>query len=245
VINYILSSLRPFDQNLEYAKLQLDALESWQALGSQIVYFNSPKECSIREGFQIQFVEPKQSPPTIYEMIAWTLDKGNAETSIAIVNSDIVLGRDINLLEQVVRNYQMTRNWAATSFRYTYDTVLGIHNAWRDPNDLGLDIFIAPRRIWEVIYREIPALGATKLTIGRILWDNTVNAYFGERLAVNRYIDLTPWKVVFHPVHGERGRHKHYDKKTVEELKILGRGGIPRMQYQKPQPNDRIVHRFS
>lgn len=234
MIEYILSSLRPFNQSRQYADLQLAALASWQQLGSRIIYFNTSRDSWLKEDFQVQFVTPSQNPPTIYEMLTWAIQQGNPETSIAIVNSDIVLGRDINLVEEVVRVNHMTRNWAATSFRYTYDPLLGIDNAKRDPFDFGLDIFIAPRRIWEVLHKEMSSMMATKLTIGRIIWDNTVNAYFRERLPSNRYFDLTDWRVVFHPVHGERGRHVHYDKTTLSELKILGTGGIPRTKYAKP-----------
>lgn len=235
MIEYILSSVRPFQQNRQYADLQLAAIESWEKLGSNIVLFNSSRDCWVKENDQIRYAQPKDNPPTINEMMAWSLDKGCAETPIAIVNSDIVLGKDINLISQLVKDYQMTRNWAATSFRYTYEPEVGLKSAHREVTDFGLDIFIAPRRIWEVIYRDLPSLGATKLTIGRILWDNVVNAYFRERIPSNRYIDLTPWKVVFHPRHGDRGRHVHYDKPTLSGLKILGSGGIPIARYDKPQ----------
>lgn len=240
MIDFILSSLRPFNQNRAYADLQVTAIESWRALGSQVVLFNHPSDSWLKSDQQIQFVVPKQSPPTIFEMISWAIGRGHAETSIAIVNSDIILGPDINLLSEVIRNYSMTRNWAATSFRFTYEPEIGIEAAYRDREDLGLDIFIAPRRIWEVIRNEMPMMGATKLTIGRILWDNTVNAYFRTRLPSNRYINLTDWKVVFHPVHGDRGRHVQYDQVTVRGLKIPGSGGIPSAKYDKPISREHI-----
>jgi hypothetical protein len=232
-IDYILSSWRPFQQSEAYAKLQYDAMGSWLNLGAKVVLFNHPNEVDYVHS-RLSVVAPKSSPPTIFSMLEWGNENSGQDSVIAIVNSDIVLSPEINLVTEAVEERSMTRSWAATSFRYSFLPKKGIDSAWRDPSDQGLDIFIAPYRIWKMVHAEMKDLGAEGLTLGRHLWDNVLNAYFRARLPTQRYINLTPWKVVFHPEHGERGRHDPYSKRTINAVQFLSHGGIPPTTYPIP-----------
>ena len=193
-LDYILSSVRPFSQDSDYAKLQEQAIISWAPIARNIVFFNLRGDLSgIAQANGITLVGPESDPPSIKQMLLWLSTK-HPDASAAIVNSDIILTPDAGKIPAMALQNSLGRAWACTSFRRSLDTKTGVISK---PEDYGLDFFCATIRIWNDVALKVPGV----LTIGRPVWDNWLNGFLKLYIDKSKYIDITDWRCVIHPKH--------------------------------------------
>jgi len=183
-----ISSFKPTDEAMPR---QVSAFQSWNEVASQIVYFNSP--CVALTSPKTTFVESEVFP-SIWKIAALAGWAPEYEW-VCILNADIVI--TANLLN-VVEKLNARKVTAASSWRYQFDPAKGISSAEK-PTDMGLDFFMALPEVWRGMAGKIPK----DLTIGAPLWDTWMLSYFAT-FCCEHYADITPAKVVLHPIHSAR-----------------------------------------
>lgn len=216
----IVSSAREFC-GVDYDNLQRLAITSWRDVASIRMMLNDSEEI---ESFGDAFYHPLVSPPTIKELIDVAID--NSDSIIAIVNSDIILTKDILKIFDVTKGGRLGRAWAATSFRWEKDgnKELGVIGQ-------GLDCFIMTSHVAKYVLRDLPPF----ITIGRGMWDSWLCGWLRRNLAESRFFNMTPWKCVIHNIH-ERppGRLSNYTEAQVKQIMSSGHlscAGIPKTVY--------------
>jgi len=238
-IDAIISSVRPFREDEQYAALQKKAIESWPAVAKRIILFNQPEDLNGWTAPGVFCVMPDQNPPQIKQMIACAKDL-EPQYIVAICNADITLTAPIAKIPKAVFEHKLVTSWGCTSLRYTFDPAnpLGFQASTpallARPPDYGLDFFCAPARIWQMCLAEVSGV----LTLGRSPWDNWVNGWFRGRVDPARYFDITEWRCVFHPKHG-RGRLEPLP--PLPQLEVAAAlshaphpGGVPRLKFNLP-----------
>lgn len=172
------------------------------------------------------FVVPESNPPTVKEMLGLGLVTTRSSI-IAIANSDIEIEPEVLGVLDVGKRIGQT--WAATSFRYEYDT----DKASAKVEGYGLDLFVMTGRVGLALYDNVPQF----LTVGRSMWDNWMNGWLRKHMQHTKYFDLTPWRVVFHARHErEAGRLSNYtDEQVAACLHDVSCGGIPKQTYANPR----------
>lgn len=186
----VVSSFRPFtDPTCEHGRNQIRAHESWINQFDTIVYFNEPNRY-LDKGPTI-FVESENYPRIQH------LAKTCSEQSdwCALVNADIVIGDRFRLVERRLK--RSTNACAGVSWRWTFDPGFGTSRA--EVNDFGLDFFCAAPDMWA----RASVLVHPHVRIGCQSWDTQMLSFFAT-YAMHGFYDLTPARVVFHPVHGNR-----------------------------------------
>jgi len=185
------SSYRPLDDNKEVATNQILAIDSWRSVFQRIFLFG-PFEWRLACP-RTTFIEGPDFPPlSLLYLIA-----SQAEEPAAILNADIVVGR--NLVEAADKAFRMGA-YALTSRRYEYDPAKPNFEAAKVV-DLGADFFCAHPWIWAKAWRAVPEC----YRIGGGGWDNWLLGYLGITLR-RAFADITPSRCVFHPRHVERKR---------------------------------------
>lgn len=216
----ILSSVKPFWSGDSYDKNQQSAIRSWIELGFKVVLFNYPSEVMM-DG--VVYVQPRQNPPTIKEILDWF--SVNGAGYCAIVNADIRLEPSVVVLQDI--NKKHTNVWAATSFRY--DEFEGVKRVI----DMGLDFFAFPKNVANNVRLDIPDY----ITLGRGGWDNWMNGWLSKNLPKGKYFDLTDHGFVIHPRHDrEPGRLASYSDDQIKEIfshPAIKAVGIPRAKFHK------------
>jgi hypothetical protein len=184
----ILSSVRPLRDCAETRKRTLAANRSWRGLFDRIIYFGSPSP-ELGSPPEVEFMVSEQFP-RIVDMVhvaaqlpGWT----------AIVNGDIIIGRRIKEAEAA-----LVRRKASCAISKRYEFQNGDTRNGRVV-DLGLDFFTARQEVWAAIAEEYP----DRYRFGHSSWDALMLGAFNYHDRIHLF-DLTGWRIVFHPKHGER-----------------------------------------
>ena len=183
------SSFRPFDGCPENIwQQQIAANRSWTSLFQRIFYFNQRDQrmTSAKTAFL-----PTNGKPAIKTMAAFCAGLNDWS---CIVNADIVIPSNFRRVEEQLRGQPAG---CAVSRRYTLPPDGDTASARL--TDLGLDFFAATPVVWKAVAEEIPA----GFRLGRIVWDNWLVNFFMAKFG-NHCYDLTPSRVVFHPLHENR-----------------------------------------
>lgn len=228
-IDVILSSVRPFSQNAEYAKHQRNALDSWFSVARQVILFNLPEDTGNYNRPGLIYVGPEANPPPIKQMLSLLRDR-NEDDIVALVNADIILGPEVGKIPIAVLNNSLGRAWACVSGRRTLNTKDGTISTGMTDN--GLDFFCSTVRIWNDVAKQIPGV----FTFGRAAWDNWLNSFLHTYIDKSKYWDLTPWGCVIHPVHGEHFRLPTKDEESFSSAvkSIVHPGGFPTRKLNLP-----------
>ena len=200
----------------------LRALESWEGVTEQITFFNIENAIPWRPSkTKIKWAIPQKDPPQLIQLIAEAAQHKDDEV-VAIVNSDILLDRKVLNINKL-KALQKWRKWAATSPRWTYEGD-NVNNA--KIIDYGIDIFVAPGLVWQAMFEECPPF----LRMGCILWDNWVNCWLKANIE-ETYVNMRPWRCVFHPVHEEGQQQNPYTKEEVDSLQFT-HNGFPAREFR-------------
>jgi len=225
-LDAILSSWRPVGQNPSYDEHQRTALESWFAVSRSVVLFNLPSDTGNIQRPGLIYVGPNSNPPSIKEMLGY-LKASDNEKVVALVNSDIILTRDIAKIPLAAQRASLGLAWTCLSLRQVIDPNM---TTISPPNDYGLDFFCSPARIWKDVADKIPGV----LTFGRIVWDNFLNSLLSNYIDKSKRFDITDWKAVLHPQHDDHFRLGN--PPGVDEIvKNISGGGIPALKIKLPQ----------
>ena len=185
----IVSSFRPFDECSNDVWLNQEAANrSWERLFERIFYFN--RSDSRMKSAKTAFL-PTTGKPAIKKMAAFC---GGLNDWSALVNADIVIPQNFRRVESALRSRAAG---CAISRRYTLPAEGDTSSARL--TDLGLDFFAATPAIWRAAAEKIPP----EFCLGRITWDNWMVNFFMAEFGPYCY-DLTPSRVVFHPMHEDR-----------------------------------------
>jgi len=225
-IDRIATSVKPFEDDEEYAILQRAAIDSWQPLAAEIVFFNQEHHLDGMSFSTRRVMAPWNGHPTIAAMVEKLAELDPNQTG-AIVNADITLAPSILESIQHVHSTGYHMVWAGTSPRLAFNP----DRKGRVPNpekavvlDMGLDFFIASGRVWKRTLPKIPPF----LKLGTILWDNWLNSFFSEQLGLRgRYMNLGRYRAVFHPNHAHNGFGCPYSEEQVASLQFRF-NGLPR-----------------
>lgn len=191
----LLSSVRPLGDCPVTRQRTLAANRSWRGLFERIIYFGSPHP-DLGRPPEVDFLVSEQFPRVVdmchiaAQLPGWT----------AIVNGDIIVGRRIKEAEHALDRRRAT---CAISRRYEF-----VNGDMRHAQvvDMGLDFFTARREVWEQIAAEYP----DRYRFGHSSWDALMLGAFNYHQRVHLF-DLTGWRIVFHPRHGERRQIYHID----------------------------------
>jgi hypothetical protein len=226
-LDAIISSVRPFSQNPEYAQMQTDAIDSWLDVAKKVILFNLPEDTNFLNRQGLVYVGPDGNPPSIKQMLSYCKNLGVDEI-VALVNADILLAPRLAKLPKAVMNNSFGRAWACVSLRQVLDTKT---DKITPPNDWGLDFFCSTVRIWNDVAEKIPGV----LTFGKIVWDNWMNSFLKGYIDQTKYIDLSNWQCIIHPIHGEHFRLQHNNPKEIDSLaRSLTHNGLPKKQISIP-----------
>lgn len=186
-----ISSFRPLNDNGEVAFNQIRALRSWDAAFSE-VYLCSPHEPRLASP-KTTFVDVEDFPRLSLLMLLGA----EADGPSAILNADIVVASHLRRVAELV---WMTGASAFTSRRYEFDSARADYESAKLV-DMGADFFCAQPHVWWQAWREIP----TAYRIGNGGWDNWLLGYLTTMLR-RKFVDVTPYRLIFHPKHTERKR---------------------------------------
>jgi len=226
-LDVIISSVRPFSQNSEYAVLQTNAINSWFNVAKRVVLFNLPEDTNNLQRQGLVYVGPESNPPSIRQMLSYC-KLLNIEEIVALVNADVILAPRLAKLPAAVYAHSFGRAWACVSRRMVLDTKTG---AVTPPDDWGLDFFCSTVRIWNDVAIAIPGV----LTFGRVIWDNWTNSFLKGYIDSTKYFDLSNWQCIIHPIHGEHFRLQHDNPQQIDSLaRSLTHNGLPRKQINIP-----------
>lgn len=178
------SSHAPHERSFEVAQNQITAARSWQQVFKGIMYLG-PIERSLSS--QVTGFLRADDYPTIATLARVCA----SQTGLAcLLNSDIELAPDA--FRAVQRQIEMTHPRYAFSFRWERSA-----GSLRRTDDLGLDIFIAPARVWVDVANNVPPT----FRIGHGGWDNWIHTFLGR---LKPTYNFTPARCVIHPRHGHR-----------------------------------------
>lgn len=153
------------------------AYMTWVSVFSHITYFGEPTE-----QFSADFIAC-DGKPFIKDM---ALHASKLPGWTAIINADIQL--EPQTVDLPLHLGKVDANCA-----YSFRIPIGKDK----PEDMGLDFFIAKPFVWEQTARLIPK----EFQLGKIQWDTWMVSFFVNNF---RCFDISPLKLVYHPVHGER-----------------------------------------
>jgi len=185
----LISSFRPFDGCPPVIWQQQEAANrSWVRLFDKIFYFNhsDPRLGSAKTAFF-----PCDGKPSIKTLATFA---GYLADWSCIVNADIIIPQNFRRVEEALRTRPAG---CAVSRRYTLPA--DGDQVGARLTDLGLDFFAATPTIWKAVAEKIPE----SFTLGRIAWDNWMVNFFMAEFG-NHCYDITPARVVFHPMHEDR-----------------------------------------
>jgi hypothetical protein len=226
-LDAIISSVRPFSQNAEYAQMQINAIDSWFDVSKKVVLFNLPEDTGNLQRQGLIYVGPESNPPSIKQMLSYC-NGLNVDDIVALVNADIMLAPRLAKLPKAVMANSFGRAWACLSRRCVLDTKT---DKITPPDDFGLDFFCSTVRIWNDVAKAIPGV----LTFGRVVWDNWMNSFLKGYIDQTKYFDLTNWQCVIHPIHGEHFRLNHDNPEKIDSLaRSLTHSGMPRKKINIP-----------
>lgn len=187
------SSHRPHHRSVEFRRNQLLAKRTWENAFTKIIYAGQeePELYSQKTSFVAS-----EDWPTIQTLAKIASEQpAQVDKPIAVLNADICIGPRFS----AVKN-RFLHMWCASSRRWHFDALLPKFDAARlIESDRGRDIFIAQRRIWKHIAKEVPPY----LRIGHQQWDAWVTDYFNDHWKAG-FFDFTNMKCIFHPNHEDR-----------------------------------------
>jgi hypothetical protein len=228
-IDVIMSSVRPFGEDKDYAALQRKAIKGWAHFTTEVVLFSEPTDV---EGLDvpITFEVPSSNPPTIKEMIEYAVKNYSEHTVVAICNSDITLTDGVLRIKSCAKENSLSSTWAATSLRHEYEKD---DLASAKVEGMGLDFFVATVNVWQHMIKEIPPY----MTLGRQQWDTFVNTWFRRRVQANKYFNITDWKCVYHPKHSRKEGRLLDVFKNKKAPKIMTERAytVPHLKFPMPQ----------
>jgi len=171
----------------------------------------------------------RKEPPTIKSMLEASTRWLRQDSVMAIVNSDILLGKEILGIRPAASS--MGGTWAATSFRRELSND-EIEKGLDRVEGQGLDIFVITPSVARHIIRDIPDF----LTIGRGGWDNWMCGWMRKNLQDGRFFDFTNWRCVHHRRHKSgMDRHAPYtEEQTKQIFNGISKNGLPNLQFQYP-----------
>jgi len=184
------STFRPHKDSEEYRENQIRAMASWFPIFSNIILMGNlePELFTYKTTFTFQ-----DGRPHIKDMVGFLASEGELGVWI---NADIVLHNAFVTLEHLMKKAGCV---AATSFRLTFEP--GRHatyaSAVREPNDFGLDVFVATPEVWQDMYRHIDPRW---VKCGQV-YDSWMVGFLNKR---HKCADFTDRKWVFHPRHEGR-----------------------------------------
>lgn len=191
------SSFRPYDGCPEEVwENQIAANRSWNRIAEKIFYFNDrdPRMASDKTMFL-----PTQGRPAIKTMAAFC---GQLAGWSAILNADIVIPQSFRRVEDV-----LLAGDKACAVSKRYNMVEGDPSTGK-VTDNGLDFFAANAPVWKLAGETI----ADDYRLGRIIWDTWMVNFFMFKFG-NFCYDITPSRVVFHPIHdGRQDQNWDYNK---------------------------------
>jgi hypothetical protein len=210
-----ISSHRPFVRcTPAIAMNQERANDSWVKLFDRIIYMGDYSQHL--DGPNVWFARSKhEGLPSIRELCELAAKQ---PTWSAIINADIIIGPDWNRTELKL---QRTLAQAAISRRWQFDPEKDPAMEHAKLTDLGLDLFAAPPAVWRQAAAECP----DEFRLGRILWDTWMLGFLMS-VTNGNVADLTHNKVVFHPIHGDRGDQSMGNVESA----YLHKGGWPQIR---------------
>lgn len=201
------SSHRPLKDSFEVARNQLRARDSWLSVFERITYLGPRQESLSAAG--VRFV-PSSPFPYIRQLVSiCALQEGWS----AIINADIVVSPKLPVVEMALSKRRAT-------------TAISLRHEFRNENidaaivtDAGLDFFAAIQPVWQRCAKEFPDW----LRIGSPGWDPVMLCFFMSNYVQSCY-DLTPSRLIFHPLHGDR---KHQPVSGDQTSRYFGGSGWP------------------
>lgn len=182
------STFRPHKDSEEYRQNQIRAMTSWVPIFNGIILMGKlePELATHKTSFTFQ-----EGRPHVRDMVG--LLATQSEMGVWI-NADIVLSNAFVTLEQLMKKAGCV---AATSFRFTFDPKNGIWKSFKEPNDWGLDVFVATPEVWQDMYKH---MDSRWVKCGQV-YDSWMVGFLNKR---HKCGDFTDRKWVFHPRHGGR-----------------------------------------
>lgn len=161
---------------------------TWDLVFSEVHYFNQAEP--LLSGLNTLFI--KTDPPDEAPTIALMAEHASLTRSwTAILNADIMVMVDMLRIERIL------------SYKYHADCALSrrfrtVHD--QEPTDWGLDFFVARPEVWRAVAVQIPKV----FRLGHIRWDTWLCSFWAHQYP-QRFVDLTPSRLILHPDHDERG----------------------------------------
>jgi hypothetical protein len=187
----LVSSFRPqADCPKKIWENQEAANRSWTRIAERIFYFNKgdPRMKSAKTAFI-----PTEVKPPIKKMAAFC---PGLNSWSAIVNADIIIPQNFRRVEDAMNDPDRAVG-CVVSRRYTLPKDGDTSGARLA--DLGLDFFAATPTVWKAVAEKMPP----EFLMGRIVWDNWIVNFFMAEFG-NFCYDITPARVIFHPMHEDR-----------------------------------------
>jgi len=185
------SSYRPLGRFSDIDHNQIIAKHSWDSVFDGIIYLNpwAKQLDSMKTVFTGTMRRPR--------MMELFLTAAVAGGIAVVINSDIVIGQGART---ELRKVFTSGSACAYSFRYEFDPrTLNLNSAKQV--DSGLDFFAAHSLVWYKTFNECP----DKYVIGNPEWDSWLLTHWQKRYG-RHCVNITNWKLVFHPNHGNRER---------------------------------------
>lgn len=203
------SSHRPHQSDVDYAKNQILASKSWDVF-TQIYYFGPFEKDLYRPNVTFIDSEPWPKIKHIVDIAS------NFAVPVAIINADIVVTPVILDVEKKMIDLSIP---ALTSYRYEFEGE-NLDGAIRHKSDRGMDIFIAGRDIWRMVYKRIPDY----LRIGHQTWDSWMCGFFCANLGFG-FRQFTDYRCIFHPKH--EGRLHPHSSEIKSDDEYFTRAHVP------------------
>lgn len=196
------SSFRPLkDCSPEILVNQLRAANSWRDAFDRIVYFG-PHQKAL-DGPHVTFLNSEQFPCIRTMAVVASQQRGWT----AIVNADIVIAPDRMWRVQDKLNKEQALCCMSRRLNFMREDMKdGVMD------DLGLDFFAAQPHVWARVAKEIP----DQFRIGHQQWDTWLLGFFCANYG-QRVVDITPWRMVYHPRHEDRQRPHPINPKIGED----------------------------
>lgn len=183
-----ISSYRPFGESAESDRNLLMAKSTWDLAGWTSVYVG-PKDDRLSGKNTIFLNQPEWPKPCRIKYLCGIAEKLSKIWGwVALVNGDIRVSQKSASLDSEL-------NKVSAKCGYSLRYVPGENNI----RDLGLDFFVGNSEVWSKIAPIFP----NEYQIGKYRWDTSM---LGHMITLFRdsLWDITPSRLIFHPVHKSR-----------------------------------------
>ena len=172
------------------------AITSRRPLGEHPEYDSNQANAALTWQTAFERVQSFDEPfPTIKTLMEYAAQQPGWS---CLINADICVPMSMRAIE---RRLDQQHALCAASWRFNFTPP---YRGNATMTDLGLDFFAAKPEVWKAASERIPGF----FRIGHNLWDTWLLAFF-RRHYLPHFWDLSPCRVILHPVHG--GRRQIYE----------------------------------